>query len=135
MQRVMAKRKSPTPVSRTASAVVLAGSGALALSAISRLARANTEIRPEHPERTTRLVTDGPYRYTRNPIYLAFAGVLVARALSRRSARALVPAVAFVTVLDSTQVPVEERALASQFKRSYKRYRKTTPRWLRLGRR
>lgn len=132
MQRMMTKRKSPTLVSRTVSVAVLAGSGALALSGVTRLARADTEIGPEHPERATKLVTDGPYRYTRNPVYLALAGVLVARAVSRRSARALVPAAAFLTVLNSTQVPAEEQALASRFKRPYKRYRKHTPRWVRL---
>lgn len=47
----------------------LVGSGLLlVLSGLRAMHRAGTEVRPDKP--TTSLVLDGPYRFTRNPLYL-----------------------------------------------------------------
>lgn len=128
-QRIITRHKPATGLSRAAAAALLASSGALAVSAVSALTRAGTEIGPGHPQRATSLVTDGPFARTRNPVYLALAGVLLSRAVAHRSVLALVPAVGFVAVLSRTQVPDEERALESLFKRKYRRYSRAVPRW------
>lgn len=38
--------------------------------------RAHTTFNPIHPERTKALVTTGPYRYTRNPMYVGMLVIL-----------------------------------------------------------
>ncbi len=76
------------------------------------------------------LVTEGPFRVSRNPVYLALAGILVANAVLRRSIVALGAVAGFVAVLDRTQVPAEEQALSKTFKREYEKYRASTPRWI-----
>jgi len=76
------------------------------------------------------LVTEGPFRFSRNPVYLALAGVLVAHAVLRRSIVALAAVAGFIVVLDRTQVPAEEQALSKTFKREYDQYRASTPRWI-----
>lgn len=130
VQRAMTRHRPSTPASRVLAAVIAGASAALAVSAVSTLAQADTELSPANPERARVLVTSGPFRRTRNPIYLALAGVLVAHAVLRRSARALIPVAAFVAVINRTQIPAEEDALSSRFGKKYASYRRATPRWI-----
>ncbi|WEG07551.1 isoprenylcysteine carboxylmethyltransferase family protein [Microbacterium horticulturae] len=130
VQTLLTRKRESTAGSRVAAATVAAGSGALAVWAVAALRRHGTTLTPEHPERTTRLVTDGPFAYSRNPVYLALTGLLVAHAVLKRSFAALVPAAGFLAVVDRTQVPREERALRSRFGRRFVKYRRSVPRWL-----
>ncbi|WP_308493574.1 methyltransferase family protein [Microbacterium terrisoli] len=129
-QVVMTRRCTPTARSRVFASLIAAASAALAGSAVVTLRRHETTIEPVHPDRTRRLVTAGPFARTRNPIYLALAGLLVAHAVYRRSMAALVPAAAFVAVIDRVQVPYEEQALNERFGARYRRYRRAVPRWV-----
>ena len=52
---------------------LLAVAVALVVAARVALARAGTTFSPVAPERTSALVTNGIYRFTRNPIYVSFA--------------------------------------------------------------
>ena len=75
------------------------------------------------------LVVDGIYRYSRNPQYLGWCGVLLGTALALRSPRALALAAVYPTVV-SWWVRQEERHLEDRFGERYRRYRRATPRWL-----
>lgn len=123
-------RSHRTPWSTAASAGVIAGCGLLALSAVAALRSHATTITPEHPERASSLVTDGPFAFSRNPIYLAMAGILVAHAVARRSVAALLPAAGFVALIDRVQIPAEERALRGRFGDRFDRYHRAVPRWI-----
>ncbi|HWU58788.1 MAG TPA: isoprenylcysteine carboxylmethyltransferase family protein [Microbacteriaceae bacterium] len=116
-------------------ALLAAGGGITAVTAFAAMRRHGTTIAPEHPERATALVTDGPFAFTRNPIYLAFTAALVAHAVLRRSPVALLPAAAFVAVIDRAQIPAEERALRERFGQRYEQYSQAVPRWIGLPRR
>ena len=102
--------------------------GVLALLPFGRL---RTTVDPRHPERASRLVTDGVYRVSRNPMYLAMLLGLVAWGLwlGRAPALLLGPAF-FVAYLNRRQIPPEERALAAAFGDEYERYRRKVRRWL-----
>jgi len=102
--------------------------GVLALLPFHRL---RTTVDPRHPERASRLVTDGVYRVSRNPMYLAMLLGLVAWGLwlGRAPALLLGPAF-FVAYLNRRQILPEERALAAAFGEEYERYRRTVRRWL-----
>lgn len=76
------------------------------------------------------LVESGPNRFTRNPIYLAMAGVLLAHAIARRSWWALLPVAGFVAVIDRTQIRAEEEALRERFGEAYAAYARRVPRWV-----
>lgn len=109
---------------------MLAASGALGFAGVDRFRRFATTVDPMRPEAAASLVTDGPYRFTRNPMYVALAGVLVAHALARRSVTALLPVAGFVAILDRTQILDEEVALAARFGDDFHAYRRLVPRWL-----
>jgi protein-S-isoprenylcysteine O-methyltransferase Ste14 len=134
-QHLLAPRRRPTPVRSVAAGAVAAGSVYVAVSAVRAFSRKHTTVNPLEPERSTAVVTDGPFRYTRNPMYVSMAGVLTAHALLRGGWLPLVPAAAFVAVMDRIQIPAEEHALSWSFGQTYDDYLATTPRWLGLPRR
>ena len=81
-------------------------------------------------ERTTTIVRAGPYRFSRNPIYLSF--ILLALGLSvwlndLWLLVTLVPAVGFIAAV---VIPREERFLERNFHDQYSSYKATVRRWL-----
>ena len=132
-QLAIARGRRPSTASTVAAGVVAGGAATVAVSAIAEFARARTTIDPEHPHRASVLVTGGPFRFTRNPMYVALTGMLVAHAVCRRSWWALLPVAGFVAVIDRVQIRAEEAALRKRFGRRYDRYRARVPRWLGRG--
>jgi protein-S-isoprenylcysteine O-methyltransferase Ste14 len=79
---------------------------------------------------TELLVTGGPYRYVRNPMYLAVTLVILGQALLLVRASLVVYAGAFFAVVASFVHWYEEPTLLEQFGESYDRYRRTVPAWI-----
>lgn len=77
-----------------------------------------------------RLVVSGPYRYVRNPIYLAGIIGLVGYALAARSVSALLLAAATWLLAHALVVLYEEPHLTRVFGASYERYLRDANRWL-----
>jgi len=75
------------------------------------------------------LVTDGPYRYVRNPIYLGSFVFILALGVLAANWLLLVPAL-FLIVLVHRQIPNEEAMLLDRFGDEYREYWKRTPRLL-----
>lgn len=92
------------------------------------LTRAGTPVRPNQP--TTAIVTDGPYRYTRNPLYLALTGVYTGISLIVNALWPLVLLVAVLFVIQWGVVAREERYLEGKFGESYLAYKRRVRRWL-----
>jgi protein-S-isoprenylcysteine O-methyltransferase Ste14 len=97
-------------------------------AATARFKRANTNFIPWKP--STSLVTDGPYRFTRNPMYLGMAVLYVGIALGSGLlwALALLP-----FVLMAIQIGVirrEEAYLERVFGDQYRDYRAQVRRWI-----
>ena len=112
----------------SAASLVLAVLLALDTTAMVRFVRNRTPVNPTRP--ATRLVTDGPYRFTRNPMYLGMAGAYIGIAVATGVlwALALLPVV--VILMDRLVIPREERHLAQTFGEEYERYRGRVRRWL-----
>ena len=87
-----------------------------------------TPVNPARPAET--LVTDGPYRFTRNPMYIGMACVYAGAAIAAGTLwpLALLPGV--LLVMDRAIIPREERHLAERFGEEYERYRRRVRRWL-----
>lgn len=107
----------------------LAGLGFLVtITALLAFRRART--RPEPWKPTTALVTDGPYRYTRNPMYLGFACLYLGVALwfGGYWTLGLLPAV--LVVMTVGVIRREERYLERLFGEVYAAYRNRVRRWI-----
>lgn len=108
---------------------VLANAGLLlALASMGLFARARTTILPSGT--ASRLVTGGPYRISRNPMYLSLilAHAGIAAMLGVPWALALLPVP--VLLLQRVQIPFEEARMRTRFGDAYLRYCEQVRRWL-----
>lgn len=116
-------------VARVAVAGLLIGVGlALELWAIGAFRRRRTAVQPWKP--STALVAEGPYRFSRNPIYLGFAVTYLGLALALNSWLALALLVPCLLVVDRGVIAREERYLSAKFGASYDTYRGRVRRWI-----
>jgi protein-S-isoprenylcysteine O-methyltransferase Ste14 len=96
--------------------------------AVVALRAAGTDPRPERP--TTALVTEGPYRHTRNPIYLGMVSIYAGLVLVVGTPW---PALFLPTVLAVVRQGViarEERYLSGRFGDAFTGYMARVRRWL-----
>lgn len=94
----------------------------------STLLRAGTALRPDRP--ATRLVVEGPYRFTRNPIYLGFTAAYVGVAIVTNAAWPIVLLPVVLITLTVTAIEHEERYLLATFGDAYGEYSRRVRRWL-----
>lgn len=94
----------------------------------SQFHQAGTPIRPG--SRGGTLVVEGVFRYSRNPMYLGLAFILLGAALALGSAPALLVTPLFVGVIDRGFVAMEEAILEEEFGDAYRRYRERVRRWI-----
>lgn len=96
--------------------------------AFSHFKRKGAEI---HTFRQPRgLVTDGPFRYTRNPMYLGFFLLLLGAAFYVNTWCALLAPLAFLLTAMFWYVPHEERRMRATFGAAYDDYAWMTRRWI-----
>ena len=79
---------------------------------------------------TTAIVTDGPYRFTRNPIYLGMFLGLVGLAIAFDNLWLLAMLVPFALAIRYGVVAREETYLEGKFGEVYTAYRSRVRRWL-----
>lgn len=77
-----------------------------------------------------RLVTDGPFAFSRNPMYLGFLLLLSGMALLAGYAAGFIAPLVFFLFASFWYIPFEERAAARAFGHEYARYRAQTRRWV-----
>ena len=92
--------------------------------------RARTTVNPLKPEAASALVVAGVYRFTRNPMYVGFAALLLAWAAWLAAPLALLGPAVFVAYLTRFQILPEERALRERFGESFEAYCRQVRRWL-----
>ncbi|KPA88094.1 putative protein-S-isoprenylcysteine methyltransferase [Pseudomonas asplenii] len=110
--------------------IVLLAGVTICLAGVFSFRRARTTVNPLRPETASALVRSGIYRYTRNPMYLGFATVLVAWSIFLAWPPALLGVLGFVTYMNRFQIGPEERALAGLFGRDFTQYCSQVRRWL-----
>jgi len=129
----MLNRRWPLPMAGSAVVRVTAWAltvvwAALTVSSIGNFRRSRTSIVPIRP--ATTLVISGPYRFTRNPMYVGLAMLTVAMGLFMGSGW---PIVLLIPVLLAVRVFViapEERYLERRFGADYVGYTRRVRRWL-----
>jgi protein-S-isoprenylcysteine O-methyltransferase Ste14 len=125
--RLVGGSASTTPVEMAGVAIMLAGF-ALMLWGLLTFARVRTGILPIRP--ATQVVTHGPYRFSRNPMYTGMALGYFGGALIMNSGWALLLLPLVMLGIYHLVIKREERYLASAFPAEYGDYKKGVRRWL-----
>lgn len=100
----------------------------IALPAVLAFRRAETDPRPWRP--TTALVTSGPYRLSRNPMYVGFAFCYVGVTLWINTLWPLLALPGVIALMNWGVISREEAYLERLFGEPYRAYRARVRRWL-----
>jgi len=90
--------------------------------------KAGTPLRPT--EKPTSFVTEGPFRFTRNPMYLGMTFMLLGIAVGVGSVPLLVVPIVFFFTMNGVFIPYEERKLEEIFQKEYLDYKSRVRRWI-----
>lgn len=113
----------------TYSGFLLIGFGlVLALKSRSLFLKNATTLQPS--EEPTSLVTSGPFRLSRNPVYLGMASILLGVAVVQGTLVAPAFPVIFIMLIELFIIPGEERMLEKIFGERYREYKKSVRRWV-----
>jgi protein-S-isoprenylcysteine O-methyltransferase Ste14 len=128
MQRVVPLPFLPRTIAVWLGASLVAVAIALLFSAVAKFRAAGTPVPARKP--TTVIVRTGPYRFSRNPIYLAFSLLQLGIAIWTNSLWLLATLVGAVALIHYVVVPKEEQYLERKFGTYYLEYKASVRRWL-----
>ena len=111
-----------------ASGLVFIVAAAIQVAAISNFMRHQMHPSPYKP--TTGIMVDGIYRFSRNPIYIAFLLIAAGVAIAANSAWVLLFTVVLFFLLRYGVIAREERYLQSKFGSTYDDYHRRVRRWI-----
>jgi protein-S-isoprenylcysteine O-methyltransferase Ste14 len=115
-------------VFQVAGGVVIVIGLVLLVSANGLFVRAGTDVIPFR--NVSSLVTTGIYRYTRNPMYVGMAAVLLGCALTVGVVPALLVPIVFAVIVEARFIRPEEQMLRELFPQEYPAYCQRVRRWL-----
>ena len=109
---------------------VVAIAAVVPIRAISQFRRAQTTVNPHEPGTATTLVTSGIYAWTRNPMYLGLATLLLGWAIRLGTLSPFAGPLLFIPMIQRIQILPEEQALRARFGSDYEQYCERVNRWL-----
>jgi protein-S-isoprenylcysteine O-methyltransferase Ste14 len=111
------------------SGLLVVGSGMyLAYQSVRILRLHNTTVEPGGSPSS--LVTQCPYSYSRNLIYLGLLLIILGTAITLSSLSAFISPVIFFLVVNTIIIPFEENRLQKNFGIDYEKYRGSVRRWI-----
>jgi protein-S-isoprenylcysteine O-methyltransferase Ste14 len=122
--RIAAPARLAVAITIGALGILLSASGAIIFR------RRGTTTNPMKPGKASSLVTGGIYRWTRNPMYLGLAIILLAWAIFLANLACLVALPAFTFYIYRFQIAPEERALEEKFGAEFSTYCRKVGRWI-----
>ncbi|MGB0906084.1 MAG: methyltransferase family protein [Maricaulaceae bacterium] len=102
----------------------------ITVKAVGVFSANQTTINPIEPEKVSALVTDGLYRYSRNPMYLGLLLVVIGFAIFLQNLSSILGVVLFIFSMTQFQIKPEERVMSDKFGQNYKDYKARVRRWL-----
>ena len=118
----------PPSVSTPVGAMLTLLAVGLFVAAVRTFRAAGTPVPGNRP--TTAIVRTGPYRFSRNPIYLAFSLFQLGLSVWIDSLGLLITLIPAVSLMALVVIPREERYLEARFPSEYSSYRAAVRRWL-----
>ena len=103
---------------------------ACAIPSFRLFARYKTTISPLKPSDATALVTEGMYRYSRNPMYLGLLLLTIASTIWFGTWFGITINILFIFLINFLQIIPEEEALLEIFGEEYEEYKKNVRRWI-----
>ena len=103
---------------------------AIAFTAGSAFRSASTQIDPRDPAKSEAIVTSGIFQYSRNPMYLGLALVLIGWSIWIGNAFSIALVWLFVWYISRFQIAPEEEALKAKFGAEYEAYLRKVRRWI-----
>lgn len=100
----------------------------LFIASVGKFRAAGTPVPGNKP--TTVIVRSGPYRFSRNPIYLAFTVLQLGIAIWVNSLWLMATLIAAVGVIAAVVIPREEQYLERRFGAGYLDYKSSVRRWI-----
>ena len=100
------------------------------ISAVRLFRKDKTTVNPLSPEQATKLVTDGIFKYSRNPMYLGMALVLGSIAVFFNLIGGIILIALFCVYITKFQIFPEEKAMRDLFPDDFDKYTKATRRWI-----
>jgi protein-S-isoprenylcysteine O-methyltransferase Ste14 len=130
---VLLDRRWPLPLpagsmTTIAGVFLVVGGVALSYDSIGRFRRLKTSFVPIRP--ATTLVLAGPYRYTRNPMYVSLALLTIGCSFLLATYWPIVVLVPTLAVVQQFVILPEERYLRHRFGTEYEAYTRRVRRWL-----
>jgi protein-S-isoprenylcysteine O-methyltransferase Ste14 len=129
---ILLNRAYPTPMVSPFLArvlgIVCVASGVVVLQALLAFRKARTNPEPWKP--TTALVVSGPYRFTRNPMYLGFTCVYIGISCWLNTAWPLLMLPIVLITMHFGVIVREERYLTHKFGADYESYMRRVRRWV-----
>ena len=100
------------------------------LSAIILFKKYQTTITPINPSNATKLITDGIYKFSRNPMYLGLLLVLVGISIILNLTGGFFFIILFILYINLFQIIPEENTMVDLFKDEFLEYKKNVRRWI-----
>lgn len=90
--------------------------------------KGNVAVCPK--SKTASLITQGPYRFTRNPMYLGMVFILLGIAFCVGTPPFFLSTITFLLIINFVFCPYEENKLSSTFGKEFTNYKKRVRRWI-----
>jgi len=103
---------------------------AILISAVRLFRKDKTTVNPLSPEQATKLVTDGIFKYSRNPMYLGMVFILSSMAVFFNLIGGIILIALFCVYITKFQIIPEERAMSNLFSQDFNKYKQATRRWI-----
>lgn len=118
----------PSLLASTLGGILAVCGAVLAGSAIFKFKEVGTTVRPDRASST--LVIAGPYKITRNPMYLGLALVYAGISTADQSVWALILLPVVLAIIQRRAIELEEAFLERRFGPDYLRYKENVRRWI-----
>jgi protein-S-isoprenylcysteine O-methyltransferase Ste14 len=128
LQRIWPVPMLPSAVGRNAGIACILSGVTLEVWSILTFWRAGTSVIPVRP--STAVVTDGPFRFSRNPIYVALTLLYLGATFWLNLVWPLLLLPALLLLVQIYVISREERYLERKFGREYLQYKSRVRRWL-----
>ena len=116
------------PIFASVLSILIVIAGIVMVTTTRLMLRKKTDPRPDRP--TTKIVTEGFFRHSRNPLYISLMTVFCGIAVYANSLWLLLLLPVLFGALERAVVLREEKYLEKKFGDEYLRYKKKVRRWI-----